>query len=311
MGVALVAGRGVGNVAVSLARPRRRPASAATASGPAALRPAVAPASTSARLVLPDRTRIPRRPTRWAAATSARGSSPTIAKADRGQPLAEVRGQPGDRLAEDDRRRLAERLRPTARSRTRARRRTPPASSVSPLRRQPPRIAMHREQLGAAADQPERDVHVPVRQVVAGVADDDRRDRPGAAGVGLVGGRRSRWPSNSRRASVGGEHEQRPPRVTAPRCRRPWPRSPVMIRSGSIGSPPFANQPASVSRWSCEKFVTTRNGMPRSSSAAHRLDRPRGAACPGGRGRRRHRGRSRARRAAPPGAAVRRVIGRW
>ena len=48
-----------------------------------------------------------------------------------------------------------------------------------------------------------------------------------------------------------------------------------MIAPGSITRPPRANQPASVSRWSCEKLVTTRNGMPPLLERPDRLDRAR------------------------------------
>ena len=48
-----------------------------------------------------------------------------------------------------------------------------------------------------------------------------------------------------------------------------------MIRSGSIARPLAPNHAASVSRWSCEKLVTTRNGIPRAVEAADRLDRAR------------------------------------
>ena len=87
------------------------------------------------------------------------------------------------------------------RSRTRARRRTPPASSVSPFGVSHHGLRCIASELGAAAEMPEGDVEVPVRQVVAGIADDDRRDRS------LAVPRRPRpavstcWPSHSRRAS--------------------------------------------------------------------------------------------------------------
>ena len=40
---------------------------------------------------------------------------------------------------------------------------------------------MHREELGTAADQAERDVEVSEREVVAAIADDDRGDLAGPA----------------------------------------------------------------------------------------------------------------------------------
>jgi len=46
---------------------------------------------------------------------------------------------------------------------------------------------MHREEVGAAPDESEGNVQVPVRQVVAGIAEDDGRDRARRRGVRLVG----------------------------------------------------------------------------------------------------------------------------
>ena len=53
-------------------------------------------------------------------------------------------------------------------------------------RRQPPRVAVHRHELRAAPDRPERDVHVAVAELVAAVADDDRGELTRRGSVGLV-----------------------------------------------------------------------------------------------------------------------------
>ena len=90
---------------------------------------------------------------------------------------------------------------------------------------QPPRIAMHRQELGATADQPERDVQVPVRQVVARVADHHRADGSGGRAV-----QPRRRPRDAGRRTRAGRH-RRPGRTARSRpggrrCRRPSPRSP-------------------------------------------------------------------------------------
>ena len=46
---------------------------------------------------------------------------------------------------------------------------------------------MHRQKLGAAPHEPEGDVEVAVREIIAGVADDDGTDRPGRERLDFVG----------------------------------------------------------------------------------------------------------------------------
>ena len=90
---------------------------------------------------------------------------------------------------------------------------------------------------------------------------------PGRQRIGLVRGD-DRLAVELAPGVVGGEHEQRPAGVAGrgvggggrgPRD------DPVRVDRAAR---PCANQPASVSRWSCEKLVTTRNGMPRWPSDA-------------------------------------------
>ena len=133
-----VRSEGRGNVAVSLARRRYRPASRRPRRVPGRGSGRPRPARRPPPLVLPDRTRKPRRPTRWAAATSAFGSSPTIANADRGSRSPRSAREPRDRLAEDDRRRLAERPRAPA-GRVLEADHEGAGVEGDPARRQPPR----------------------------------------------------------------------------------------------------------------------------------------------------------------------------
>ena len=223
---ALVAGgaRRVGKVAVSLARPRPRPAMARCRPAPRRRRVPTRRA-TSAASVLPDRTRIPRRPTRWAAATSARRSSPTIANAERGSragrgPRASPRAPGGRRPATACRGSCARR--PVANS--------SPTTNAAGVERLALRASATTgcdaspSSVGAAADRAGR------RRRGSGTTGRRRASpmttaatRPGGRGVGLVGGQQSLAVELAQRV-VGGEHEQRPARVTAPRCRRPRPR---------------------------------------------------------------------------------------
>ena len=157
-------------------------------------------------------------PTRWAARTSASGSSPTIATALAGHAPPEIVPQPGERLSKDDRRRLAEDRRPAAGRELEAdddragiERRT--------LRRQPPRVAVHGEERGPGTNQPERGVLGPEREVVAAIADDQRGDVPGR-GLGLLAGHQMlavELPEGVRRR----DDVERPCPGSARRCRRP------------------------------------------------------------------------------------------
>ena len=133
---------------------------------------------------LPVSTRIPRRPTRWAARTSASGSSPTIATDPAGtrrprsarSPSSAWRKTTGDGLP----RTVA--LRPVAYSSPTT---AAPASSVAPRGVSHHGLRCIARNVGAAADQAERRVEIAIREVVAAVADDDRRDVR-RAGLGLL-----------------------------------------------------------------------------------------------------------------------------
>ena len=110
-----------------------------------------------------------------------------------------------------------------------------PGVERRPSRRQPPGVAVHGQERGAAADQPERGVEVAVREVVAAVADDHRRDvRRG--GLGLFARRRRCCPSNSRSASGAASTKSgRPGEPVAVYAAAAD--DAVMIRSGSIRTP--------------------------------------------------------------------------
>ena len=115
---------------------------------------------------------------------------------------------------------------------------------------------MHRDELGAAADRPEGDIHVAVRELITAVTDDDRADRPRRVGIGLVGGEQP----------LAGELPERVGR----RDDEEWPAAMVRRRvpGGGRGAGDElggGRQPASEPagkrlRWADEKFVTTRYG---------------------------------------------------
>jgi hypothetical protein len=125
-----------------------------------------------------------------------------------GQPLPEVGVEAVDGLAEDDRRGLAERPRRATGRELEADHERPGIEGRA-AGGQPPRVPMHREQLGAAPYEPERDVEVAVRQVVARVADDDGRDRALRRGLGSIGVQEGLVVELATRV-LGGEHERRP-----------------------------------------------------------------------------------------------------
>ena len=246
--------------AVSLARPRRRPAWArcrpARGRGRRWRRPA------SARSVLPDRTRIPRRPTRWAAATSAAGRRrpsrrPTAA---RRSPRSACSPATAWRKTSADG--LPRIVRPPA-GRELEGGHDRAGVEGRPGRREPPRVAVHRRA-------------APLRHGPAG------RPRPCCGTTGRRRHRPARRPRPPRRAA----HPPRPrsraagrrtrdgrPRRPARNNGRPgWTRRGVGRRSrGPADDPAWVDretapaiQPARVSRCICEKLVTTRNGIPRS-----------------------------------------------
>ena len=202
---------GVGKVAVSLARPRPRPAWRRPRPAPAVARRRprglgahrscrTAPGSPSCRPVARPRRRR-------------RRSSPTIAKAERGSRSARgPRSDPATAWRKTSGDGLPRIVRPTP-----GREFEPDDEARRRRASRPCGVSHHglrciARNVGAAADQPEGDVHVPVRQVVARVADDDRGDGARRGGVGLVGGQH-RLAGELAPRVVGGEHEQRPARV--------------------------------------------------------------------------------------------------
>ena len=201
-------------------------------------------------------------PTRWAARNrhgGRRRPSRRRTRGSRSPRSAQTPRQPGGRTRGDGLPRMV----PDARSRIRARRRSPGVERLA-LGRQPPRVAMHREQLGTAAHEPEGDVHVRgTTGLLRRVADDDRRDGgPGAASASSsvsIG-----WPANSRRASSAASTNSGRPGSAARVQRRRGRERRLESGRGSIGAARSAEPAGKGLAADCEKFVTTRNGMPRS-----------------------------------------------
>ncbi len=131
---------------------------------------------------------------------------------------AEVRRKAGQRLFEDDRRWLAtDHGRPAGRDLEARDKRTRVDRLAT--RRQPPRVAVHRHELRAAPDRPERDVHVAVAELVAAIADDDGGQLTRRGGVGLVR-RHERLPVELAQRVGGGDHEEAAARRDGSRCMR-------------------------------------------------------------------------------------------
>ena len=130
---------------------------------------------------------------------------------------------PAQRRRNPVRRRLAERsVRRHARWRIRARPRTRPHRRRA-LRGQPPRVAVHADQLGTGPDEPERPVHVVVGQRLGCVADDHgarlgvRRRSPPRGSAAAA--RRTRVRASTDPRTYSGRTRVRPRPCTPPRRR--------------------------------------------------------------------------------------------
>ena len=128
-----------------------------------------------------------------------------------------------------------------ARSRTRARRRRRPASSVGPSGVSHHGLRCMPISSRAAADEPERDVQVVVGQRLGRIADHDgrgaRSGRRAASSASAAAGRRTRS------GVVGGEHVQRLRPGRRGPCRRPRPTAADWNRSAGTGRPVRSPQP--------------------------------------------------------------------
>ena len=301
--------RVVGKVAVSLARPRRRPAwrrrRRARGRGPSSAAAIGLGGSRSCRTGPGSRAcRRAARPRRRRAGRRRPSRTPSAAAARRGP-----RASPATAWRKTLRRRLAEDRAPGPRSRTRARRRTPPASSVSPFG-----VSHHGLRCIARSSAPPRTSRKATSMF--------RYDRsspasPMTTAATVPGGAASASSAVEQRLAVelaarvvGGEHEQRPAGVArrgvGGRGRRPGD-DPVRVdRQAALREP--AGERLAVELREVRHDPERDAALP----GAPRPPRPpRAAARPGGRGRRRHRARGRAPRAAPSRSRSSVVIRRW
>ena len=135
-------------------------------------------------------------------------------------------------------------------------------------RRVPPAVAVHRDQLGAAADEAEGAVEVLVAQVVGGVAEDHR------GGAGVVGVGAPRAPAadgrRTRAARLDGSARRPAAPDTCAARRRPSPRARSRSARRDRAAPAARSAPPGLAVRR-ETFVATRYGMPRSSRRAERL----------------------------------------